>query len=67
MIRRSRQSPATSIRDDLRARFLDVLKRAEQHEVEATTDVRRALDASGWRKTRHQAVKLFPARRAANR
>jgi len=65
MIRRSRQAPAASIRDDIRARFLDVLKRAETREAEATADVRHALARAAARKPKGECGSSSRRKRSA--
>jgi hypothetical protein len=71
MIRRRRQSSATKVEVDVRARFVDALKRVPAREVEVTADVRRALaraarrkakGTSGWLKTRGADIRLFSSR-----
>ena len=73
MIRRSRQSPSTSIRADVRVRFLQALKRViEQQEAEDAAGRRAFARAAakakgerrgGWRSKRGADITLSSSRR----
>ena len=76
MIRHSSRLSGTSIRDDIRARFRDALKRVETRENEAAAAGRKAIaraaarkakgkPGSGWRVTRVH-ISLAPSRRRAS-